>query len=77
MTNIYLPEGTDLREVEGFRPVRRSDNAGIGAGSISEDNRTGEEMAQDEKLLEAERADHRARLLEAMVDIERFFGRRS
>lgn len=71
MSNPFLPEGTDLRDVEGHRPVHRSPNAGISAGSISVEMRTPEEIERDRLRDEAERAEHRAELARMMTFIER------
>jgi hypothetical protein len=71
MNNPNLPAGTDLRDVEGHPPVHRSDNAGIGAGSIDLDDRTEDERVQDLYQAELERIEHKAKLDAVLEDMMR------
>lgn len=66
MNNPYLPEGTDLRDIEGRRPVHRSENTGIGAGSIDDST---EQERRDFAARQLDDFDDRRALREALQDV--------
>jgi hypothetical protein len=70
MSNPNLPEGTDLRDVEGRMPFR-APAGGVGAGSIAE--LSAEQIAQDREMLDQHNADRRAALAEVEFHIAKFF----